>query len=474
MRPVSLAQRLTLALATLVLVVAGLVAWYGAATSRLTAENRAIVARGVPAARLEVSLLESVSALRRLEARHAVLGDPAYLRLFGERAEAAAADLAHLETLVGTPGERAALAEVRDRLASYRAAVLAPGPRGTGGADAAQRLEAALEALYARSDAELRRRTAAAEAREARLRAISVVAIALTAVVGALTSGFVVLRVARPLRRLRDATRDVARREFARPIPVRGRDEVAQLTGAFNDMAAWLREVDQLKADLFASLSHDLRSPLAAVSWSAEMLASEVPGPLTARQVRLVESIQLSCRRVLGLVNQILDLGKLRAGKLTLECRPTDLRELLEGCLDEVRPLADQAGLTLGPAKWPDELPPLVVDPGRLHQVFLNLLSNAVKFTPTGGTVSVAVDAAPDAVTVRVSDTGIGIPPALQATIFDRYQQGHHDRGGSGLGLAVVKEFVVAHGGRVEVRSEEGHGSCFTVVLPREPQEVAA
>jgi signal transduction histidine kinase len=294
--------------------------------------------------------------------------------------------------------------------------------------------------------------------------------VGLTALAGAILIGlglgaFAVLRVARPLHQLRSATRAVATREFSEPLAVAGPTEIRELVEAFNKMAARLREIDRMKDDLLTWISHDLRTPLAAIRWSADLLRTESPGPLTPKQVRSVEAIQSSSRRLLALVGQIVELGRIRVGKLELDLHPVDLREVITEALEEVRPLADQGRVRLE-LEMPEDLPSAVADAGRLHQVVANLLSNAIRFTPADGVVTVSAARERAELVVRVADTGVGIPEGLVSKIFDPYEQAHRGRGGSGVGLTVVRGLVEAHGGRVWVESKEGQGSCFVFTLP--------
>jgi signal transduction histidine kinase len=274
-----------------------------------------------------------------------------------------------------------------------------------------------------------------------------------------------VFRVARPLHQLRTATQAIAAREFSEPLEAAGPSEIRDLTGAFNTMALKLGEIDRLKDEFFTGVSHDLRTPLAAIRWSADLLHSGALGPLTPKQRRLTETIQTSSRRLLALVGQIVELGRLRAGRLQLDVRPTNLRDSIAQALDEVRPLAERGGLRLD-VRLSDDLPLVAADTERVQQIVVNLLANAVRFTPPGGKVEVIVSLEDSEVWVCVADTGVGIPADLVGKIFDPYEQAHRGRGGSGVGLTVVRSLVEAHGGRVWVESEEGRGSRFTFTLP--------
>lgn len=458
-----LSHKLLLAFATAMAVVVALVGWNLFATNRLVRENQAIVRRAIPAVRLEVMLLEATSALRRLEARYGVLRDGSYLELFEERVRSMVTDMAGLERLLSTPEERAALREARARLADYRAVVGVATARATD--HPGTRLEAALDQLLARSETELRRQEAATEALSERSRLLALVGLGACGLVGAATVLYAAQRIGRPLRRLEAATRAVADHAFPEPIAAHGRDEVAELTRAFNQMAARLRELEDLKDEFFSAISHDLRTPLTAIQLSAELLRTK--DTLTPRQGRLVDGIVASCRRLLSLVNQIVELGRLKAGKLLLDRRSTDLRRVFEACVAEVRPLAEQADLKID-VVIAEGVPSLLADEDRLQQVLVNLLANAVKFSQPGGRIWLSAGLSGGDVLIKVTDTGIGIAPDRLPKIFDRYEQAHSGHGGSGIGLAIVKGIVEAHGGRVWVESEEGHGSCFAFTLPLE------
>ena len=371
---------------------------------------------------------------------------------------------------MSTPEERQTLAGAAEQLRSYRMLGERPPAEKAGVEQAAIQLETLVQRLYGQSSAELRRRGAVAGRLEEQSRLVALLAIVTSLAVSLAIAAFASLRIARPLRELRAAAWDVERRKLSEPIPVRGSDEIAELTSGFNRMATRLRELDTLKQHLFSAITHDLRTPLTVIAWSAERLGKGAPGMLGERQASLVENIRMNTARLSSLVNQLLDLGKLKTGKLQLDLDPTDVASLIQDAVDEIRPWAEDRSLRLE-VTVSDSIPKLLLDAKRMHQVLVNLLANAVKFSKAAGLITLTAEVADRDIVVKVSDTGIGIPAHLQTTVFERYEQAHAERGGTGLGLAIVKGFVLAHGGRVWVESQEGHGSCFTFTLPLEAPE---
>jgi signal transduction histidine kinase len=224
--------------------------------------------------------------------------------------------------------------------------------------------------------------------------------------------------------------------------------------------------MDETKQEFFARISHELRSPLTSVREAAHLLRDGIPGSLNSKQARLVDIIGQSSDRLLRLVNQLLELSRARAGLLPMDWQRVDLDRLVAHVLEELRPQAVEAGVSLARDKSAGDMT-CMGDEDRLTQVVVNLIGNAIRFTPAGGTVIVRLADLDNAVELQVEDSGVGIPAGALATIFEAYQQAHRDRGGTGLGLAIVRGMVEAHGGRVRVESEEGKGSRFTITLPR-------
>jgi CheY-like chemotaxis protein len=216
-------------------------------------------------------------------------------------------------------------------------------------------------------------------------------------------------------------------------------------------------------------MSHELRTPLNAVIGFSEMLNARYFGDLTAKQAEYVNDIHGSGKHLLSLINDILDLSKIEAGRMELETGEFDLRAALDNALTLVRERAQRGGVALRLETDP-ALRAIDGDERKLKQVVLNLLSNAVKFTPRGGAVSVVAKRANGAAEIAVTDTGVGIAPADQPKVFERFKQVGDtltDKPkGTGLGLPICKEIVEHHGGHVWVESEIGKGSTFSFSLP--------
>jgi signal transduction histidine kinase len=333
--------------------------------------------------------------------------------------------------------------------------------------EAAEQAETSVIKLTAASNAALGRAQADAAALAGRTWTAVVAAFFGGLVVALAATGLVAYRMTRALRRLSGATRDLADGVFTEALPEDRNDEIGDLGRAFNRMAVRLKEVDTLKEDFFSHISHDLRNPLTGIRGAAQLLMQgKAGGPLESRQAQMVKIIDESVDRTLGLVNQILEFTRLRARLMPLERRPVDLGKVVARALDELLPQAEEGGLALGSTTSGADFT-VHGDEAGLMRVVTNLTGNAVKFTPRGGSVTVQVRDWGAEVELRVTDTGQGIPADALPRIFDPYRQAHNGRNGSGLGLAVVKGFVEAHGGRVEVESEAGKGSVFVVTLPR-------
>jgi signal transduction histidine kinase len=237
-------------------------------------------------------------------------------------------------------------------------------------------------------------------------------------------------------------------------------DELAQANLA-------LYESNRLKSDFLATMSHELRTPLNSILGFSDVLLSSPH--LTDKEQRWVQNIRSSGGQLLSLINDILDLAKIEAGKMQVRLEEFSILDICEGLVNMFRPLAEKKNIDLRGQVDPN-LPLLRQDVGKLQQILSNLLSNAIKFTPEGGRVSLKVEAEPSHFVMTVADTGVGIAPEDQELVFEKFRQSGNpltrEHAGTGLGLSIVRELSKLLGGEVTLHSELGRGSTFTVRLP--------
>jgi signal transduction histidine kinase len=232
---------------------------------------------------------------------------------------------------------------------------------------------------------------------------------------------------------------------------------------------------NRAKSTFLASMSHELRTPLNAVIGFSELLEQEIFGALTDKQRSYVGNVLISGRHLLQLVNDVLDISKVEAGRMDLSCEWTPLGAIVDVVRSVLFALATKKGINLEVAV-PSDLPDLYVDPGRMKQILYNLVANGIKFTPRGGTVRLAASVAPAGpdgagrVVIDVADTGVGIAAEDLSRLFREFEQIPQAGGvrpeGTGLGLALTRRLVALHGGEVGVTSQVGRGSIFSVTLP--------
>jgi signal transduction histidine kinase len=242
----------------------------------------------------------------------------------------------------------------------------------------------------------------------------------------------------------------------------------ARLFREIEDKSRELEVASQHKSEFLANMSHELRTPLNAIIGFSEVLAERMFGEINDKQAEYLADILESGRHLLSLINDILDLSKIEAGRMELERTTFHLPDVIENTLTLVRERAQRHGITLG--RTVDErLGMIDADERKVKQALLNLLSNALKFTPEGGCIDVRAVARDGAVEISVTDTGIGIAPEDQATVFEEFRQvGSVAKKveGTGLGLAISRKFIELHGGRIWVESQVGRGSTFAFTLP--------
>ena len=328
-------------------------------------------------------------------------------------------------------------------------------------------------------------------------------------------------RVTRPLHQLVDATKAISSGDLSTEIVVQSEDEVGLLASSFNQMAQDLkvnidekdryakelrelnieledkvrdrtreleatnqelqianlkiREADKLKSEFLANMSHELRTPMNAIIGFTRLVRRKSADLLPRRQRENLEKVEISAKQLLALINDILDLSKIEAGKMTLNIMPFDLTPVVDTCFSTVESLVRGEKVRLL-KEVPDDLPEMLSDQDKLKQIIINLLSNALKFTEDG---EVKLSASLEGAWLRiaVSDTGIGISPDALDYIFDEFRQvdgtSTREHGGTGLGLAITKKLTHLLGGTIDVGSVEGEGCTFTVTLPLAKRDAA-
>lgn len=282
-------------------------------------------------------------------------------------------------------------------------------------------------------------------------------------------AGIASYTILRPLRELQGHIRQIGQGNFGASLQIKAPAELRELVDTVNWMGRKLQDIDDMKTEFLAHVSHELRTPMASIQEGTHLLLDEIPGPLAQEQRTILRIMADSSRRLIHLISTILDLSKMEAGMMEYRIVPVDLQRIGEISINKVRLLADSKHVQLvlesiGERTW------VKADAARLEQVLDNLLSNALKFSPEGGVVKVQMKPDPQAgvLEISVSDTGPGIAPEDLPHIFERFYQGRtkgKHTAGSGLGLALAKKVVEAHGGRIWIESEKGKGATVRFIL---------
>ncbi len=318
---------------------------------------------------------------------------------------------------------------------------------------------------------------------------------------GVLAGAYVARRMVRPIRAIGKGALTLAEGDLSHRIDVRTNDELQDLAQRVNHLADRLQDMtgnlerkveertresaslvteverksaqlelaDRHKSEFLASMSHELRTPLNAVIGFSEVLLERMFGELNEKQAEYLTDIHGSGRHLLALINDILDLSKIEAGRMDLELAQFNVPEVLQGTVSLLRERAGRGQVTLTLACDP-QLGSWIADERKFRQILLNLLSNAIKFTPAGGCVQVEAMDAGRALQLSVKDNGIGISAQDREVVFEEFRQasGNHlaKAEGTGLGLALARRLVELHGGTITLASEPGQGSTFVVTLP--------
>jgi signal transduction histidine kinase len=351
---------------------------------------------------------------------------------------------------------------------------------------ASQALDASVQSLIDHANQEMADARAAFNS-DRSLLTTAVIGVSALSVVVALILGFVLSwGFILPVRRMQRALAGITSGDFTQRVEVPNRDEFGSLARDLNGTSerlaqlfeeqrelgrrleasnASLARASEAKSRFLASVSHELRTPMNAILGFTDALLAGVDGPMNEDQKASLGWVQRGGRDLLGLINEILDLSKIEAGRLTIDPQPFDPSELVESVVAQHRSLAAQKGIGFS---WQDAGAPaeVVLDRQRVRQILVNLFGNALKFTREGEVHVEAGGAEESAFKVAVRDTGPGIAPDLHEAIFEEFRQAEGGEGGTGLGLAISRRLARAMGGDVTLESEPGRGSTFLLTLP--------
>ncbi len=449
---------------------------------QLTALSANMATHHYPAIESAKHLLIVLYAQLNSEKKYLVVRDPTFLRHFDEEVEEFQRGLKTLERQELTPQginllnnikhlqqERLTmLHEKLERKASSRAlgSENYEGRRNV----LMDRISATLQGFINLHEMGISAGVIRSQESSAKSEAVTEQLVLLALVFGITLAGFASYSILRPLRQLQSHIKQIGQGNFRASLNIQAPSELRGLVDAVNWMGTKLQELDDMKEQFLAHVSHELRTPMASIQEGTHLLLDEIPGPVTQEQRTTLRIMADSSHRLITLISTILDLSKMNAGMMEYRILSTDIKRVTDMSVRKVQLLADAKHVRLvleSPAQpvW------VKADAFRIEQVLDNLLSNALKFSPEGGIVKILMkpDSKAGVLEVSVTDGGPGIQAEDLPHIFERFYQGRtkakHAAPGSGLGLALAKNVVEAHGGRIWIESEAKKGTTVRFVL---------
>lgn len=307
--------------------------------------------------------------------------------------------------------------------------------------------------------------------RETRKRIFGVAVVML--IIGFIGAIILAQMMTRPIKQMAKGAELIGQGKLDTTIEVKSKDELESLARDLNKMSSQLKEIDQMKSDFLASVTHELKSPLTSLIMYIDLFWEGAAGELNEKAKKFLKIMERSSKRLSRFIDDLLDMAKIERGKMEIKKEPLEILPIVSETAQLMKPQADEKDIEMA-MDIPDNLPLVLIDGDRTRQIITNLLSNSIKFTPEKGKISVKIQDEKEHLQVSISDTGIGIPPDKIRKIFDKFEQVKEVRErvkgpkGTGLGLAIVKSLVEAQGGKIRVESEVGKGSTFYFTLPKQ------
>jgi two-component system sensor histidine kinase GlrK len=449
---------------------------------QLTALSANMAMLHYPAIESAKHLLTVLYAQLNSEKKYLVVRDASFLQHFDEEVEEFHRGLQTLEIQELTPQgiqllkdikhmQQERLTMLHEKLERKASSLALPSGNYEGRRDALMdRISATLQQFIDLHEMGISVGVSRSRENSAQAEAVTEQLVLLALVFGITLAGFASYTILRPLRQLQSHIKQIGLGNFRTSLNIRAPRELRDLVDAVNRMGIKLQELDDMKEEFLAHVSHELRTPMASIQEGTHLLLDEIPGPLSQEQRTTLRIMADSSRRLITLISTILDLSKMNAGMMEYRIVPTDIKRVADMSVKKVQLLADAKHVQLVlevPARqvW------VKADVFRIEQVLDNLLSNALKFSSEGGIVKVVMkpDLSSGTLEVSVSDGGPGIQAEDLPHIFERFYQGRtkakQAAPGSGLGLALAKNVVEAHGGRIWIESEAKKGTTVRFVL---------
>jgi two-component system, NtrC family, sensor histidine kinase GlrK len=295
-------------------------------------------------------------------------------------------------------------------------------------------------------------------------------ALGIAATIGLIIPLLIYKSITNDLVSIRTGIRHIAQGDFSYRIPLYSKDELGMLAESFNIMSLRLKELDNMKSEFISIVSHELRTPLTSMKEAANLLKEGLTGELNERQKRLITIMQQGMDRLLQMISELLEISKLESGMVELQIAPYSINDVVSGFLSEIQPYAGKKGIELKVSYMPESVH-VPLDRNKILRVLTNLTQNAIKYSGEGSKVELRLGRQDDDVLIEVEDHGLGIPVEDIPLIFEKFYQSKATRGhsGIGLGLAISRSIVDAHGGKIYAKSTIGKGSVFTFTLPVHP-----
>ncbi len=277
----------------------------------------------------------------------------------------------------------------------------------------------------------------------------------------------------RPIKRMAKGAGLIGQGKLDTKIVVESKDELGSLARDLNKMSGQLKEIDQMKSDFLASVTHELKSPLTSLIMYIDLFLTGATGKLNDKAKKFLRIMERNSNRLARFIDDLLDMAKIERGKMEIKKESLGIFPIVSETVELMKPQADEKNIEIV-TNIPNDLPLVFIDGDRTRQVITNLLSNSIKFTPEKGKISIKIRDDKKYLEVSLSDTGMGIPPEKISKIFDKFEQVKEVRErvkgprGTGLGLAIVKSLVEAQGGKIWVESELDKGSTFYFTLPKQ------